>query len=214
MATQFRYTCPHCNSAGAGFSIVYQWPERNQQNRVYLLAICGICNRGITVLSEVKRGAPHINLIQNSVAYPSHEYSIIRAWPDTTMDIPDAIPENIGRYYRQGMENLSSERWDAAGAMFRKALDVSTKIIAPELSGFSLYNRINKLVEQGQLTSAMGEWSHEIRLDGNDAVHDEEPETQDDAVITQKFTEAFLTYCFSLPAMVANNREKRVKSPS
>jgi hypothetical protein len=72
-----------------------------------------------------------------------------------------------------------------------------------------LFKRINKMVAAGQLTPAMGDWSHEIRLEGNDAVHDDEPETEDDARAAQKFAEAFLTYVYTLPEMVRANRAKR-----
>ncbi|PIW55628.1 MAG: hypothetical protein COW16_05100 [Sphingomonadales bacterium CG12_big_fil_rev_8_21_14_0_65_65_10] len=73
----------------------------------------------------------------------------------------------------------------------------------------TLFKRINFMVEENLLTKAMGDWSHEIRLDGNDAVHDEEPETESDAIAMHKFAEAFLRYSFSLPSMVARNRAKR-----
>lgn len=97
--------------------------------------------------------------------------------------------------------------------MFRKTLDVATRALDPDLKKFSLFHRIEKLAEDGMLTPAMRAWSHEIRLDGNDAVHDEKPETEDDATISQRFAEAFLTYAFTLPAMVKANRAKRATSP-
>jgi hypothetical protein len=111
------------------------------------------------------------------------------------------------------MDNLQAQRWDAAGAMFRKTLDTATKRMSDEFKSITLYARINKLVSEGLLTEAMGDWSHEIRLDGNDAVHDEEPETEDDARSTQRFTEAFLRYAFTLPALVASSRAKREPAP-
>jgi hypothetical protein len=119
------------------------------------------------------------------------------------------VPENVETFYNKGLENLAASRWDAAGAMFRKSLDVATKRLAPEHRSDSLFSRINKMVEAGHLTQALGDWSHEIRLEGNDAVHDDEPETKEDAGATQKFTEACLTYSFTLPAMVEANRAKR-----
>ncbi|MXO96709.1 DUF4145 domain-containing protein [Erythrobacter aquimaris] len=127
------------------------------------------------------------------------------------MAIPEDLPPNIERFYLQGLENLAGQRWDAAGAMFRKTLDVATKLLDPENKKKNLFRRIEGLVASGLLTEAMGEWSHEIRLDGNDAVHDEEPETQEDGVAIQKFTEAFVRYSFSLPSLVAQNRAKRIE---
>jgi hypothetical protein len=93
--------------------------------------------------------------------------------------------------------------------MFRKSLDVATKVVRPELKALSLFKRIEALYDEGHITEAMRDWSHEIRLDGNEAVHDEEPETPEDAQSTQKFAEALLTYMFTLPSMVAQNRAKR-----
>jgi hypothetical protein len=155
------------------------------------------------------KSAPHTDLIKNDISYPGTNFEIAEMWPKYTSGCPDGVPSNVEKFYVQGLENMAAARWDAAGAMFRKSLDVATKLIAPEKRSKTLYARINELVAEGRLTDAMGEWSHEIRLDGNDAVHDEEPETEQDANITQGFTEAFLTYTFTLPAMVEANRAKR-----
>lgn len=112
----------------------------------------------------------------------------------------------------QGMENLQHRRWDAAGAMFRKTLDVATKTLRPDLQKKTLYARIEAMVKSGDLTSAMGQWSHRIRMDGNDAIHSEEPETESDARATQRFTEAFLTYSYTLPALV-RDAQRKITSP-
>jgi hypothetical protein len=44
----------------------------------------------------------------------------------------------------------------------------------------------------------MKEWAHQIRLDANDATHDPEEFSKK----LQVFTEMFLTYAFTLPAML------------
>jgi hypothetical protein len=165
----------------------------------------------MTLLSESRiAGHTHPDLSREDLPYPSERYVILATSPKFAGQCPADVPQNIESFYNQGLENLAAGRWDAAGAMFRKSLDVATKLIAPEKRSKTLHARINELVSEGQLTTAMGEWSHEIRLDGNDAVHDEEPETKDDANIAQRFTEALLTYSFTLPAMVEANRTKRV----
>lgn len=210
MATSLQFDCPHCLTRRAGFAVVFKWSDRTSGTRAYLLAICGVCNLGIILQSRHKAGTGHPDLAKHVVEYPSTHYEIEAAWPSADTDYPAGIPENVHSFYVQGIENLRARRWDAAGAMFRKTLDVATKIVAPDLKGKPLFQRINDLLVRGLLTPAMGDWSHEIRLDGNDAVHDEEPETESDAVAAQGFTEAFLRYTFTLPAMVAENRQKRV----
>ena len=209
MATQFAHDCPHCLTKGAGFTIAYQWGSRGPLDRANLLAVCGVCNLGMTIESYDVGSSSHSDLIRNSVDYPGSRFLIRATWPQIELGIPEGVPENVGKFYSQGLENLRAERWDAAGAMFRKSLDVSTKIIDVESRDKTLFARINHLVTNGLLTPAMGDWAHEIRLDGNSAVHDEEPETGDDAAATQKFAEAFLIYSFSLPQLVAENRAGR-----
>ncbi|NIJ21925.1 hypothetical protein FHS95_003636 [Sphingomonas naasensis] len=208
MATQFQHDCPHCLTKFAGFTVAYQWAVRGSSVQARLLTICGVCTGGMIVLARSLNGNLP-NLIQHSATFPGSGYSIDEYWPRYTSEVPTGTPENIGQFYLQGVESLHSGRWDAAGAMFRKTLDASTKSIAPAHKSLNLYKRINKLVEEGLLTAAMGDWSHEIRLDGNDAVHGDEPETEDDARKAQKFTEAFLQYAFTLPALVSGSRAVR-----
>lgn len=207
--TQFRYDCPHCLSRNAGFGVAFQWGARDNPAHANVLGVCGICNGGLVLKSWDTSGSPHASLTQYTQDYPGQRYAIIDSWPNYSAQTPDHTPENVARFYEQGMDNLQHARWDAAGAMFRKSLDVATKILAPQMRQETLYARIGKMVEDGQLTPSMGDWSHEIRLEGNGAVHDDEPETEQDARAAHKFAEALLTYSFTLPQMVNDNREKR-----
>jgi hypothetical protein len=210
MTTQFKYDCPHCSTRSAGFIVVYNWPGP-VESFSNSLSLCGICNRGLILFTHDTLSRSHANLREGNLAFPSERFHVLEQWPENTITAPANVPENIGRFYLQGLENLRAERWDAAGAMFRKALDVATKQLDVALRSLTLFKRIEALFQAGRITEAVRDWSHEIRLDGNDAVHDEEPESSEDAEAAQKFTEAFLTYTFSLPAMVAENRSKRGK---
>lgn len=95
--------------------------------------------------------------------------------------------------------------------MFRKTLDVATKQLRSDLATETLYARVEKMVADGDLTQAMGQWSHRIRLDGNDAIHGEEPETETDARASQQFAEAFLTYSYTLPALLREGQDGEVE---
>lgn len=207
-STHFNHDCPHCLTRGAGFETRYQWPSPRGTDFANLLAVCGVCKAGTIILSRTNQST-HSDLVGHSLAYPSDRFWLIETWPKFTGRCPASVPSNVESFYNQGLENLAGGRWDAAGAMFRKSLDVATKMIAPDKRGKSLFVRINELVADGRLTDSMGEWSHELRLEGNDAVHDEEPETEADANVMHRFAEALLTYVFTLPAMVEENRAKR-----
>ena len=150
----------------------------------------------------------HANLIQHPMDFPGDRFTVLATWPEFQNKAPEDVPPFVANYYEQGLENLAARRWDAAGAMFRKALDVATKQLRPDLASNKLYNRIEAMVEGQDLTPAMGQWSHRIRLDGNDAIHEEVPETEEDAAASQQFCEAFLTYAYTLPALVAQGQSK------
>ena len=209
MAAHFNGNCPHCQTRGAGFAVAHQWGVRGETQKANILAVCGVCNLGITMHASYRRG-PFPNLVQHSMQFPSNDFFIEKSWPNYEAETPSGVPENVAKFYLQGLESLHQSRWDAAGAMFRKTLDVATKLIDPEQRGLSLFARINRLVENGLLTPAMGDWSHDIRLDGNNAVHDEDPETEEDAAKAQKFAEAFLNYAFTLPDMVSSSHSSRL----
>lgn len=52
----------------------------------------------------------------------------------------------------------------------------------------------------------MKNWAHIIRIDSNGAVHSDEEFTQEEAEEILNFTELFLLYAFTLPAMVESRK--------
>ena len=92
--------------------------------------------------------------------------------------------------------------------MFRKALDVATKVLEPDPEIGKLFHRIEALARDGRITSDMKDWAHEIRDVGNDAVHEAEPFSEKDTKDLQRFTELFLMYAFTLPGMLAERRDE------
>ena len=209
MGTQFSYDCPHCLTRGAGFQARFHWQPLLGARHGSTLATCGICRGGLTLLSYALNSNAHIDIVQHEVGFPGNAFEILETWPRFTGECPANVPSNVRSFYNQGLENIGNGHWDAAGAMFRKSLDVATKTLAPDKRSKRLYDRITELVTDGRLTAPMGEWAHEIRLDGNDSVHDDEPESEQDAKIMHRYTEALLTYTFTLPAMDEANRAKR-----
>ena len=86
--------------------------------------------------------------------------------------------------------------------MFRKALDTGLKHKFPEIEG-NLFARIKAAEAKHELTPDLAAWANQIRLDGNDAAHEEEPFSQQDAKRLAVFTDMVLRYLFTLPGMLA-----------
>ena len=90
---------------------------------------------------------------------------------------------------------------ESAGMMFRKTLEIALKTIRPTDTG-SLKTRIDNAADAGAITKDLAEWAHRIRLDGNEAAHEEEPFSSAEIQELQRFTELVLLYMFTLPGML------------
>jgi hypothetical protein len=160
---------------------------------------CGVCRECVVVKCDSTGG------FENWVSgrYGSaHAPSITAVFPELPPSkAPEYLPDNVKRFYLQGEDSLARSNYDAAGMMFRKALDAGLKKLHAEGSG-SLQRRIDSLPAETGVTPAMKEWAHQIRHLGNDAAHEDEPFLEDEAKSLQSFTELFLTYAFTLPGML------------
>ena len=127
---------------------------------------------------------------------------------------PEHVAEDIAQDFIEAMSSLRMQNYTSAGMMFRKVLQRATTRLAPAGVDFhrtTLQVRINLLADRHLVTRAMREWAHIIRLDGNEAVHEEdETFTPQQAAQMRDFTEVFLLYAFTLPARVeALSRQAR-----
>ena len=195
----FTADCPHCGTKSVSFTITKQVSvHKSRRNLWDTLAICGQCSRGILatfVSPDTSNPAALLNGNQrNYLSLPVISPSL----PSSAA--PEGTPENVARFYRQGMNNLPGA-WDAAALMFRKVLETGLKAKFPEIKG-DLNQRIKMAAENHDLTPALAEWAHQIRLDGNDAAHEEDAFSEEDAKRLQMFTELVLTYLFKLPDML------------
>jgi hypothetical protein len=138
---------------------------------------------------------------------------VIAHWPSNIADeIPADVPDAIASLYRQALLCHRQGAWDAAGMTLRKTLEVSTKTLDTNLASKTLAARIEALYDSQKLTADIKDWAHEIRLDGNAAVHESESFDAAQVEGLKQFTEAYLRYIYTLPALVESSRKRR--SPS
>ena len=123
---------------------------------------------------------------------------------EPTIEAPLHTPDSVARYFVQGEDNLSTNP-DAAGVMFRKALETALHVKFRHLSG-RLIDRIDAAARQHKLTPEMADWAHRIRVLGNEAAHDDEPFARSDAESLSSFCRLLLLYLFTLPGMMQEAR--------
>lgn len=193
-------SCPFCRTQGVAFRAVYEWRTANEKR---VLLICGHCNEA--VIREYRSQHSPINL---SGDMSQHAFFGMQ-WPEPQEgSAPRDTPDSVARFFEQGTSSLESGNYDAAGMVFRKALEVATKSLDETLSGKKLVQRIDLLKERGVITADLAQWAHEIRLGGNDAAHDDEPFSVQDCEDLKNFIEAFLRYVFTLPSAVRRRSSK------
>ncbi|WP_439469206.1 DUF4145 domain-containing protein [Blastomonas fulva] len=193
--------CPYCKARRVAFTAQIAWNIDGSERRA--LFLCGSCFEGI-ILDYAGGG----DIVKNGGNIDISGFVVFRQWPEAVVGhAPPDTPPIVANYFEQATASLNSAHFDAAGLMFRKSLETATKILDENLSKLSLYKRIDALVESNSLTKDMGDWAHEVRLGGNEAAHDDEPYTLEQAEELRGFIESFLRYAFTLPSAV----KKRAK---
>jgi hypothetical protein len=197
------YRCPHCRTEYVGLRVVSFMSIKNWQCAAHLM--CPKCNLPSCGILDAPGGA---NIRPDQVlGHPGDllddKWQVLEFWPTPPAPaIPEHIPDAVGRALLQAERNaVTAGNEEAAGIMYRKALDLAITSIAADVKG-NLKSRIEKLVERHDLTPSLGDWANQIRVLGNEAAHEEEPPTRDDLEALRGFTGLVLQYLFTLPAQV------------
>jgi hypothetical protein len=78
--------------------------------------------------------------------------------------------------------------------------------------GKDLYNEIEDLATKGDLPPLMKDWSHEVRVLGNDSAHPKPnapPATPEDARDVVQFLDSLLLYLYDFPKKISDYRQRR-----
>ena len=148
-----RADCPYCATKSVAFMIVYEAIYDEFWFCWDTFAQCGHCRHGIIATFETRNN-------QKPSDGPYDPVDVAPPLPENCA--PPYTPENVARFFEQGMDN-QPKNWDPAGGMFRKALDTGLKSKFPKING-RLIDRIDKAAEQQKLTPESAKWAHQIRL--------------------------------------------------
>lgn len=229
------YDCPKCSTQNQGFAFLFWYRNpvdghtvkvrEERRTGAYVSYLAFQCIRcywpvfvGVLSSSVHDYSGQPLQLTPN---YDKGGIAVFEIRPESkrTDVSPHYTPDTVARPHDQGCRALTRGDWDAAGMCFRKALDISTKALiraaaradAANVIAHNLYGRIEWLHQNHKLTDELKDWAHFIRIDGNEAAHEEEPVTESEARQLHNFTEVFLTYVFSIPGMI---KEKRGETQS
>lgn len=118
---------------------------------------------------------------------------------------PTATPPEIEVIYNEGVTCLLAECFNAAGAMFRATLEMTSKRIDehnPDVTKTQLsqplVKRLRRQIQSGQFPEGLSALADCIRLDGNDGIHDVNL-TENDAYSLADFTHLLLGQIYTTP---------------
>ena len=115
----------------------------------------------------------------------------------------EGLPERAGRYLQQAIDSIFAP--DGAVMLAGSAVDAMLKDKGYEAG--SVYQRIEKAVEDHVLTADMGKWAHSVRLQANQPRHadiDDPHATEEQARQSIEFAKALGDFLFVLPARIAS----------
>jgi len=197
---QLSRECPHCKAEKIGFAPRGLVSIKPSSNLTLLFLQCEGCGQ---VIIATIAGLP--SGVQSWMNGQSSEPGrVIGVYPASeALKCPADVPPKVSSAFLSGLDNLGRNNGsNAAGAMFRRSIELAARHVDPEApAGLNLKGRIERLPDT-LVTPSMKQWAQHIRLEGNDAVHGPDDYSDKDAKDLRTFAELFLTYAFTLPAML------------
>src|SRR5688572_3436054 len=113
--------CPHCGTKDVAFESVLSRQLRGTTYQWLLFLMCRRCEGGIVV--ELRHGSKGSGDPNSGGRDPrDQQFVVVGIWPDPPRPtLPEYLPDNVARFYRQGEDAFHVKNWDSAGAMYRKA---------------------------------------------------------------------------------------------
>lgn len=175
---------------------------------------CNKCQGGLVVeytfqINHGYQSPSACNVNPNTVGF-----GVVKVYPGKMPPCtPPFTPEPLSKFFKRAVDALQGGSPDASGAMSRKVVDVSTqKLLGEDAKKFgTIQKRIDELASRNLLTPDLKEWAHVVRLEGNDASHDEDPYTPEEADELLSFVDLYLTYVYAMPGRLKLRRENAEK---
>ena len=201
-------TCPHCGTRHVAFPIKWAAPADINARFWNCAATCGSC--GGPVCFRVRNRSQVSSSPEKHNGVLDDSWVLGPVWPSISdSQAPKHTPPAVARRFIEGENAFKGGSWNAAVAMYRSALDIATKAIEGVPAKETFYKRTVWLNENHLITPAMRDWADHVRIEGNEALHDPDDFTEEDAEPLRLFTETFLRYMFELPGEVEAFRSRQ-----
>lgn len=231
MGTELVADCPRCQAKGHTFDVRadlffgvrYGWQSLHE-----VFAVCRHCHLGVIFKCELKNTADKTKYFSNGslTGYNASINDIVKVdRPVTLRDTagqpaPEMVPKNIESVFAEGSSSLAIGNYNAAAAMFRLVLDLTTKSLLPPVNTGDegngpnraqrtrLHERLQWLFENHLLPRGLEDLAACVKEDGNDGAHDGTI-SKADAQDLLEFSIALLERVYTEPGKLAAAKERR-----
>ncbi|WP_211090829.1 DUF4145 domain-containing protein [Sphingomonas sp. S2M10] len=219
--------CPRCQTKQVSLEIKgdvlvetgFQYSDHE------VLAKCRICGRTsiFSMRHNHSRGTVLYNHDGAITAYKGgadqlYIRSVVTIFDASPPLPPPNVPREIEVIFNEGALAFVYGCFNAAGAMFRLVLDLTSKTLLPDVNSNedqpnakqrnNLFDRLGWLFDSGKLPKDLRAIADCVRQDGNDAAHDGSL-AKIDAEDLLDFTAAMLSRVFTEPARIAAAEARR-----
>ncbi len=202
--------CPHCGASGMTFSVLSAKLHSNVKASIF----CS-CNGCDEVIAVTFRSQTHLSRSDEITGFSGNltgyrHFFDWQIWPKAeTITAPDGVPDKVARSYKEAAQARQMSLWNPACGSYRRCMELALKAFAPDVDAWKLEKRIDKLAAENLITPALQEWAHELRLDGNEALHGDEDATKEMVDQMHHLTHFLLVYLYTLPEQIQLVRQRR-----
>lgn len=228
----FRYTCPHCGTKKSGFE-VKTYHENKKYSDVSIFSILATCNTcDGSIISDIKLDDKNaysyystsiINQFRTKLTSDTY-YNLreayngyIEFYPNNQLkaEIPENLPDSVIDELKTAEDlymqiNAKPNFVKVAGNAYRTTLERALCELAENDNRARLDKRIEKLFNDGKLTKDLKNFALHIRILSADASHTYNEFSLDELKELRLFTQLFLRYTFTLPAMIPEDSRENL----
>ena len=224
---EFVSNCPRCGAEHITldcYSSIWSDVHYSWQNWLEIFTVCRKCHRSsIQLVSQIDSGDAFRELCRSNnklVGYKGSLNDIVKFERFITLrdnhsfSAPDHLPNNIKLVVEEANSCLASQCFNAAGAMYRLALDLATKDLLPEgdepnaKTRRSLGLRVPWLFDNRKIPVDLKPLAECLQQDGNDGAHDGTL-GREDAEDLQDFCFELLRRLFTEPERLKQAEQRR-----
>lgn len=225
----FKYNCPHCGTENSGFEVrtYYENKKYRDESIFSILATCNTCDcsiiSDITVHDSNSYNAELIKQfrakLDSSTYYNLNEayHGRIKFQPNNQLEaeIPEYLPERVIDELKTAEElymqvQAKPNFIKVSGNAYRTTLERALCELAENDAQARLNKRIENLFDNGKLTKDLKNFALHMRSLSGDASHTYNDFSLEELNELRLFTQLFLRYTFTLPAMIPDGSKENI----